>query len=145
MPFFYYERNALGRWGAVLSDTHPGKATSEGKVIKTAGLVELTGDQAYLTFGQCMDRWPVGWWEPKPSRAETASRLPPREGETINAGFFVFRRGDSTNRIRPSQLPFEHPSLEAAVAEAQRLAAGRPGYAFDVFTRHASFAVEVEF
>ena len=56
----------------------------------------------------------------------------PRDGEVIGAGFFVFRRGGGTGRIRPAQWPFEHPNLEAAEAEAAKLAAKMPGYTFDV-------------
>lgn len=56
-----------------------------------------------------------------------------RDGEKIGGGFFVFRRGDDTGRIRPSQpWPFEHPTREAAEIQAGRLAAKYPGYRFDV-------------
>lgn len=55
-----------------------------------------------------------------------------RNGETIGGGFFVFRRGDCTGRIRPSMWPFEYGSLHAAEIEAKRLAAEMPGYRFDV-------------
>lgn len=56
----------------------------------------------------------------------------PRPNETIGGGFFVFRRGDSTGRIRMAEWPFEHASAEAAQAEARRLAGDMPGYQFDV-------------
>lgn len=55
-----------------------------------------------------------------------------RPGEEIGGGFFVFRRGRRTGRIRPSWLAFEHPGLEAACAEADRLAMLHPGRAFVV-------------
>ena len=66
-----------------------------------------------------------------------------REGEAIGGGWFVFRRGDSTGRIRGSIWPFEHGSREAAEAEARRLAVELPGYRFDVLGVAASF-VEVD-
>lgn len=62
----------------------------------------------------------------------------PRDGEVIGAGFFVFRRGRETGRIRPSQWPYEHPTREAAEAEAAKLAATMPGYTFDVLQVVAS-------
>jgi hypothetical protein len=55
-----------------------------------------------------------------------------RKGEEIGGGYFVFRRGDDTGRIRPSPWPFEHPTLCAAKREADRLAQAYPGYRFDV-------------
>lgn len=56
-----------------------------------------------------------------------------RPNENIGSGFFVFRRGEWSGRIRPSKnFPFEHATLEAATAEAARLAASRPGSRFDV-------------
>ena len=55
-----------------------------------------------------------------------------RDGETIGGGFFIFRRGDGTKRIRPSQWPFEYATYEAAVEQALILASGNPGYSFDV-------------
>ncbi len=44
-----------------------------------------------------------------------------RTAETIGGGFFIFRRGDGTGRIRPSMWPFEHGSQEQAEAEASAL------------------------
>jgi hypothetical protein len=55
-----------------------------------------------------------------------------RKGETIGGGFFVFRRGDGTNRIRPSMWPFEYASKEEAETQATALAMANPGYTFDV-------------
>jgi hypothetical protein len=57
-----------------------------------------------------------------------------RIGETIGGGFFVFRRGDGTNRIRPSQWPFEYGLLSEAIREADKLSAANPGYEFMVVT-----------
>jgi hypothetical protein len=56
----------------------------------------------------------------------------PRHGEQIGGGWIVLRRGYDTGRIRPSFKTFEHPTREAAEAEAARLAALVPGYQFDV-------------
>lgn len=56
----------------------------------------------------------------------------PREGEVIGGGFFVFRRGDSTNRIRPSMWPYEHGTRESAEKMAAAHAQQFPGYRFDV-------------
>jgi len=55
-----------------------------------------------------------------------------RNGEDIGAGYFVFRRGDGTGRIRPSRWPFEHATICAAKREADSLAKQHPGYQFDV-------------
>lgn len=46
----------------------------------------------------------------------------PRRDEVIGGGFFVFRRGVDTGRIRPGGSPYEHGTLESAQAEAERLA-----------------------
>lgn len=56
----------------------------------------------------------------------------PRDDEAIGGGYFVFRRGRSTGRIRPSRFPFEHGDFESAKVEADRLAADNPGKTFDV-------------
>lgn len=46
----------------------------------------------------------------------------PRRDEVIGGGFFVFRRGVDTGRIRPGGFPYEHGTIESAQAEAERLA-----------------------
>lgn len=56
----------------------------------------------------------------------------PRQDETIGGGAFVFKRGQETGRIRPSQWPFEHATVEAAKAQAELLAQKYPGVRFDV-------------
>lgn len=56
-----------------------------------------------------------------------------RKGEVIGGGFFVFRRGDGTKRIRPSMWPFEHGSFASALAEAARLREAT-GDDYQVFT-----------
>lgn len=66
----------------------------------------------------------------------------PRPGEAIGGGFFVFRRGDGTGRVRPSPWPFEHANRAAAEAEAKRLAAKMPGYRFDVLAVVATLTEE---
>lgn len=65
----------------------------------------------------------------------------PRNGEEIGGGHFVFRRGDSTGRIRPCEWPYEHPNFESAMTEAARLAATYGGE-FDVFARVASASAD---
>ena len=50
----------------------------------------------------------------------------PRRNEKVGGGHFVFRRGGRTGRIKTGaimagKMPFEHPSLESARAEAERL------------------------
>lgn len=55
-----------------------------------------------------------------------------RKGEQIGGGYFVFRRGEGTGRIRSSHWPFEHPTICAAKREADKLAKTQPGYQFDV-------------
>lgn len=64
----------------------------------------------------------------------------PRPDEKIGGGFFVFRRGDATGRIRPPQWPFEHPTKERAEAEARRLAAMQPGKLFIVVQQSVEFS-----
>ncbi|QCM10315.1 hypothetical protein CFBP6625_08120 [Agrobacterium tumefaciens] len=57
------------------------------------------------------------------TKYEYMRRFPkkPRNGEEVGGGHFVFRRGDSTGRIRPCMWPFEHPSYDSAMTEAARL------------------------
>lgn len=64
----------------------------------------------------------------------------PRDGEAVGGGHFVFRRGDSTGRIRPCMWPFEHGSADGAHTEATRLA-GEYGGTFDVFSRSSSVTI----
>jgi hypothetical protein len=56
-----------------------------------------------------------------------------RKGEQIGGGFFVFRRGTMANRIKPSERPFEHPSMESAIAERDRLNEANPHLKYAVF------------
>lgn len=65
----------------------------------------------------------------------------PRDGEVVGGGFFVFRRGDGTGRIRPCMWPYEHPSIESAQREAERLAQEFGGR-FDVFGYATSAEVQ---
>lgn len=57
-----------------------------------------------------------------------------RKNESIGGGYFVFRRGKKTGRVGiTSTIPFEHPSYEAAKAEADRLMSKNPGEKYVVF------------
>ncbi len=69
-----------------------------------------------------------------PVRKTTFDTRKPRPGEVIGGGFIVLRRGDRTKRFRTPLWPFEHGSLEAAQAEAAKLALANPGYRFDVLS-----------
>lgn len=64
-----------------------------------------------------------------------------KRGERVHGGWFVFRRGQTTGRIKidTSKMPFEHPSRERAVAEAVRLSAANPGIDYCVFNQVISF------
>jgi len=66
-----------------------------------------------------------------------------RKGEEIGGGYFVFRRGKGTGRVRPSPWPFEHPTICSAKREADKLAAMQPGYQFDVLQVCYSACAEV--
>lgn len=60
--------------------------------------------------------------------------MKPRRSETIGGGYFVFRRGKRTGRVGiRTTLPFEHPDLASATAEASRLARENPGETYEVF------------
>ena len=56
-----------------------------------------------------------------------------RPGEKIGGGFFVFRRSSKARRVRTPEFPFEHPSIESAVAERDRLAQRHPKETFVIF------------
>lgn len=64
-------------------------------------------------------------------------------GEVVKGGYFVFRRGETTGRVKinPAKLPFEHPTLEAAMKEAKRLAHASPLVEFSVFQQAATVMV----
>ncbi|WP_051067961.1 hypothetical protein [Octadecabacter antarcticus] len=64
-----------------------------------------------------------------------------RAEEFIGGGFFVFCRGESTNRIHPSMWAFEYDSADSAARQADILAAKAPGEIFEVFVRLSSHAV----
>lgn len=57
-----------------------------------------------------------------------------RKGEKVGGGFFVFRRGTHGNRVKPSNLPFEHPSYESALAELERLKVIHPYQKFVILS-----------
>ncbi len=67
-----------------------------------------------------------------------------RPGETIGGGWFVFRRGDGTRRIRPSIYPFEYGSHDAAAEQAGKLARSNPGLVFIVVGQSDAFLVPAQ-
>lgn len=69
-----------------------------------------------------------------------------RRGERVGGGFFVFRRGRTTGRIKidPTKPPYEHASLGDATAEAVRLAKCHPGIEFVVFQQVARLSYSTQ-
>lgn len=59
-----------------------------------------------------------------------------RKGEVIGGGWWVFRRGDGTGRIRVPMWPYEHPDAESAHKQAENLAVQNPGEKFVVVHQH---------
>ena len=63
------------------------------------------------------------------------------KGEVIGGGHFVFRRGKKWNRVRfvlpkgGQIVPFEHATLESALAECERLSKLNPGQKFGIFSQ----------
>lgn len=55
-----------------------------------------------------------------------------RDYEQIGGGFFVNKRGASGRISFVGMRPFEHPSLESAIAERDRLSELHPGSKFVV-------------
>lgn len=66
--------------------------------------------------------------EPMNRPDQKSKRHPrPRRNEKVGGGYFVFKRGRRTGRIKTGhilagKMPFEHCSLESALDEAARLA-----------------------
>lgn len=58
-----------------------------------------------------------------------------RDNEKIGGGFFIFRRGKGTSRIRAPEYPFEHPDMAAALEEMRRLKQQHPNESFELFCR----------
>lgn len=73
------------------------------------------------------DRRPIKKWPGFPGA---------RTNEQIGGGYFVFKRGTRTGRIENRGIPFEHPTLRAALAEAARLQQ-KYGGTFQVFAMEA--------
>ncbi len=61
-----------------------------------------------------------------------------RHNEKIKGGILIFRRGDTTGRIKTTSIlkgvvPFEHGNLFEAIEEAKRLSLIHPDKEFSVF------------
>lgn len=55
-----------------------------------------------------------------------------RKGEAIEGGFIVARRGRWAKRIKVSEKPFEHPTLDAALSEKKKLEEKYPDCQFAI-------------
>lgn len=72
-------------------------------------------------------------------KAKKFGRPRARRNEKVGGGYFVFKRGRRTGRIKTGhilagKMPFEHATLESALDEAARLSVERGGK-FEVFSR----------
>ena len=67
----------------------------------------------------------------KPTNSKYWAHLHERKG----GGFCVIRRGSRTGILKCAKFTCEHPTLESAQAEAERLASVHPGEAFEVWQR----------
>ena len=70
-------------------------------------------------------------------KAKKFGRPRARRNEKVGGGYFVFKRGRRTGRIKTGhilagKMPFEHPDLESATNEAARLAVEHGGH-YSVF------------
>lgn len=106
-------------------------------------------EAADMEAAACGNHYAAGSAEPfaKPDhrakrhgKPKKPSFFKPRRDEVIGGGFFVFRRGVDTGRIRPGGFPYEHGTLEGAQAEAERLAAEYGGR-YQVFGAVDDYAV----
>lgn len=85
---------------------------------------------------------PAGSAEPMQRPDHKSKRHPrPRRNEKVGGGHFVFRRGGRTGRIKTGHivhgaLPFEHPDIDSARTEAERLQKLHGGR-YDVFSTSA--------
>lgn len=128
---FYYARSILGRWQPEKSTTHPAEQRRDGKPVPFVDHRILGSVEAEMSLADLARRHRCTLTKPLMSGPYMDNPALPRKGEQIGGGFFVFRRGTTTGRIRPGRLwPFEHPTLAAAEAEAQRLANHWPGQTF---------------
>lgn len=128
---FYYTGSQLGRWCPETATTDPANQTRNGRPIKFTDHRVLTEAEAAMSLMVLSRRHRCTLNKPAISGTYLENPTLPREGEAIGAGFFVFRRGTTTGRIRPAKMwPFEHPTRASAEAEMQRLSARFPGQTF---------------
>lgn len=128
---FYYVRSILGRWQPETSTTDPANQTRDGRPLKFTDHRVLGETEAAISLPNLARRHRCTLNKPPISGPHLADPTLARQGELIGGGFFVFRRGTTTGRIRPNKLwPFEHPTRASAEAEAQRLSEKFPGQTF---------------
>lgn len=140
---FYYTRSILGRWKPEKSATHPAQQRCDGKPLRYVDHRELGSVEAELSLTDLARRHRCTLNKPLTAGKYLEDPTKERDGEQIGGGFFVFRRGTTTGRIRPSKLwPFEHPTLASAEAEAQRLANLWPGQTFAILQQVAAAYAE---
>lgn len=94
------------------------------------------------TMLQENDAAPAAIDTPCPTDASAPVRPKQRHNELIGGGYFVFKRGGRTGRIKTGnivrgKMPFEHPTLDSAMTEANRLQSIHGG-TYDVFGRVAT-------
>lgn len=67
-------------------------------------------------------------------------------GDAVGGGFFVFRRGRTTGRIKidPQKMPFEHATVEDALYAARDQSRKHPGVTFSIFQQIAAVSTSSE-
>lgn len=58
-----------------------------------------------------------------------------QSGDVVGGGFFVFRRGRTTGRVKidPQKMPFEYASIEDALYAAREQSRAHRGVTFSIF------------
>lgn len=109
-----------------------------------SGQIEESAWQEHLQ-DKGFREWVEGQGKPKKKRKFQRHTLRDprkvREGEEIGGGWWVFRRGDGTGRVRVPMWPYEHSSRDDAAAQATRLAMKNPGETFVVVGEVGSVSI----